>query len=406
MAKKMGVSKVTERIQAFNRERDPQLLQLKYKLMRGDAFAFLRGTCHLFYEDWPTKTPLNNAPPLWICGDLHWQNLGSYKGDNRLSYFNMNDFDEAVLAPCTWDIARLLVSLLVGAQALHIKNAQAQVLNPYVLEVYTKELRKGHIRNVEEDKASGLVRELLFQVKTRNQKALLDDRTVLTARKRKLVLDGKRAVAVSEEERTAVTAMVEQWGSKQAQPQFFHVLDVAHRIAGVGSLGVERYVVLVEGKGSPDHNLLLDLKAEQSSSLRSYVQPPQPHWHNEAERAVTVQHWVQGVPPAFLSFVEGTGKWYVLRELQPSADKINTQSLQEHADGLQKLVKTIAKVVAWGQLRSAGHQGAAIADDLMTYAQDPRWQDTLLSYAQFYAERVQKDYKEFCIDYDHGAFEA
>ncbi len=406
MAKKIGVSEVTERIQTFNRGRDPDLLHLKYKLMRGDAFAFLRGTCHLFYEDWPTKTSLNDAPLVWICGDLHWQNLGSYKGDNRLVYFNVNDFDEAVLAPCTWDIARLLVSLLVGAQALHIKNAQTQALNPYFLEVYTKELRKGRIRDVEEDKASGLARELLFQVKTRNQKALLDSRTVLAVGKRKLVLDGKHATTVSEEERTAITALVEQWGSEQAQPQFFRVLDVAHRIAGVGSLGVERYVVLTEGKGSPDHNLLLDLKAELPSSLQPYVRQPQPHWQSEAARVVTVQHWVQGVPPAFLSSVAGTDRWYVLRELQPSEDKINTQPLQENADGLQKLARTIAKVVAWGQLRSAGHRGAAIADDIMKYAQEPRWQDTLLSYAQSYAEHVQKDYKEFCIDYDHGAFEA
>ena len=32
------------------------------------------------------------------------------------------------------------------------------------------------------------------------------------------------------------------------------MLDVARRIAGTGSLGVERYAILVEGKGSPDIN--------------------------------------------------------------------------------------------------------------------------------------------------------
>ena len=88
------------RIKAFNHGRDPQLIQLKYKAMRPDVFAFYRGTCHLFYEDWPANTSLDNAPPVWICGDLHIQNLGSYKADSRLVYFNINDFDESALAPC------------------------------------------------------------------------------------------------------------------------------------------------------------------------------------------------------------------------------------------------------------------------------------------------------------------
>ncbi|NJK53097.1 MAG: DUF2252 family protein, partial [Leptolyngbyaceae cyanobacterium SU_3_3] len=68
-----------------------------------NAFVFLRGSCHLFYEDLPTDSRLDAAPHTWICGDLHLQNFGSYKGDDRLVYFDINDFDEAALAPCTWD---------------------------------------------------------------------------------------------------------------------------------------------------------------------------------------------------------------------------------------------------------------------------------------------------------------
>src|SRR5215470_15156644 len=119
------MSSIAERLQTFNRLRDPQLLQMKYKAMSENPFAFYRGTCHLFYEDWPTSSALNVAPKAWICGDLHWQNFGCYKGDNRLVFFNINDFDEAVLAPCTWDLTRLLVSLRVGAHTLAMKERQA-----------------------------------------------------------------------------------------------------------------------------------------------------------------------------------------------------------------------------------------------------------------------------------------
>ncbi len=92
---------VAARILRFNEGRDPERLDMKYEAMRQSPFAFFRGTCHLFWEDWPRDSPLNSAPVTWECGDLHFENFGTYKGDNRLVYFDINDFDEAVLAACT-----------------------------------------------------------------------------------------------------------------------------------------------------------------------------------------------------------------------------------------------------------------------------------------------------------------
>ncbi|HEY2607653.1 MAG TPA: DUF2252 family protein, partial [Paraburkholderia sp.] len=102
-------------IARFNAGRDPERLAMKYKAMRGSPFVFLRGTCHLFYERLPRDKVLDDAPPVWICGDLHLENFGSYKADNRLIYFDNNDFDEACLAPALYELVRLLTSVLVGA---------------------------------------------------------------------------------------------------------------------------------------------------------------------------------------------------------------------------------------------------------------------------------------------------
>lgn len=76
----MRRSSVAERIRHFNNGRDAKRLKLKYKAMRKGPFPFFRGTCHLFYEDWPTEAPLNHAPLAWLCGDLHLENFGTYKG--------------------------------------------------------------------------------------------------------------------------------------------------------------------------------------------------------------------------------------------------------------------------------------------------------------------------------------
>ena len=59
-------------------------------------------------------------------------------------------------------------------------------------------------------------------------------------------------------------------------PSFFQVLDVARRIAGTGSLGVQRYVILIEEKGSIGDHYLLDLKQSLGSCIAphfKYLQP-------------------------------------------------------------------------------------------------------------------------------------
>ncbi|HEY2187158.1 MAG TPA: DUF2252 family protein, partial [Caldimonas sp.] len=89
------MANIVKQILRYNAGRDPERLAMKYRNMRGDAFIFLRATCHLFYAALPSEAVLRKAPAAWACGDLHVENFGSYKGDNRLVYFDLNDFDEA-----------------------------------------------------------------------------------------------------------------------------------------------------------------------------------------------------------------------------------------------------------------------------------------------------------------------
>ena len=168
---------VVERIVAFNRGRDPERLRLKYHAMRTSPLAFLRGTCHLFYAALPRSALLKKAPPAWISGDLHVENFGTYKGDNRQVYFDLNDFDEAALAPCTWDLLRLVLSVLVAAGSLGIRHKQRTALGKVLIDAYAEALAYGKARWVERETAEGVVRSLLDQVRHRNRKQFLDSRT-------------------------------------------------------------------------------------------------------------------------------------------------------------------------------------------------------------------------------------
>ncbi len=388
------MANVVERIQQFNQGRKAELLDLKYQNMRQNAFAFLRGTCHLFYADLPEASPLNVAPPVWVCGDLHLENFGSYKGSDRLVYFDINDFDEATLAPCTWDLARVLTSILVAAHTLTIDRTDAQSLCQNFLTVYTNVLAKGQTGTVNRDTATGLVKELLDSLKQRKRKDFIAQRTTKVGKTRRLRLNEK-VRAISPAQREAIAASFKTWAAQQKKPKFFRLLDVAYRVAGTGSLGLERYILLVEGEDSAN-NYLLDLKVGWTSSLQPYLLLPQPQWETQAERIVAVQQRVQWASPALLDTVAMNGQTYVLRELQPMEDKVNLNQWNGKLRRLRKVIETMAAVTAWGQLLSSERQGSAIADDLIIFAQDIDWHKPLLNYVQAYALQVEADYQTFC----------
>jgi uncharacterized protein (DUF2252 family) len=371
--------------------------------MRCSAFAFLRGTCHLFYDDLPKSKLLRNAPLVWVCGDLHLENFGSYKGDNRLVYFDLNDFDEAVLAPCTWDLLRFLTSVLVGAGTLRLTKSQARSLCGRFLDAYVAAIEDGKARWVEPETAQGMVNELLASLHTRKRKAFLNSRTVRAGGERKIRVDAKRALPVTPARRARVKAIMRTFAKRQPNPGFYRLIDVARRVAGTGSLGVERYVLLVEGKGSPDGNYLLDLKQALPSSLTPRLAWKQPKWKSEAHRVVTLQHRVQSISMAFLTPLVIGKTSYVLRGLQPSEDRVALDQWNGDFARLEAVVATMGQLVAWGQLRSSARGGSATVDELIDFWAKRDRMRRLVSLALECRAQVERDWQDYCRGYDGGA---
>ena len=388
---------IAQRIYRHNAGRDPVLVARKYARIASDPFLFLRGTCHLFYEDWKGGRKLDAAPRSWICGDLHLENMGSYKGDNRLSYFDLNDFDEAALAPCTWEIARFLVSLHVATKSLGIPLRQTRALCRCFLESYAAALADGKARWIERDMATGLIARLLDQVARRKRREFLDRRTQRDGKRRSFIVDDTRLIAAKPKERDALFAWFERFAAKQDDPKFFRPIDVALRAAGTGSLGLRRYAVLVRGNGSPNGNYMLDFKPATASSAGRRLARIQPHWSNDAERIVRVQQRAQAIAPAFLMAVRFDAQDWVLKELQPTQDRLDLAAVHGSAVPLSEAVGAMGRLVAWSALRSSGRQGSAEADDLIAFAEAREFVKPLTSYVEYYAAKVLTDWQSFRI---------
>src|SRR3712207_3903855 len=95
-------------------EADPRAFRRKFRKMAADPFAFYRGSAPLFYADvvrledpWADE----RTGRVWIQGDLHAENYGTYMDAAGVLVFDVNDFDEAYVGHFTWDLRRMAASL-------------------------------------------------------------------------------------------------------------------------------------------------------------------------------------------------------------------------------------------------------------------------------------------------------
>ena len=82
------------------------------------------------------------------------------------------------------------------------------------------------------------------------------------------------------------------------------IVDVAHKVVGVGSVGLRAYVALLEGS-SPDDVVFLQLKQARRSVLARYVHG-ESAWHaHQGQRVVEYQQALQTVSDPLLGWTDG-----------------------------------------------------------------------------------------------------
>jgi len=359
-------------------------------------FSFFRGTAHLFWEDLGAHaSALAESPVVWACGDLHLENFGAFQGSNGLSYFDLNDFDEAALAPAAWEVSRFVTSVFVASPALRLTRDDANDLVKVFLDAYQAALVRGKPLWIERTSATGMVPTLLDRVKRRKRASLIASSTKRYKGRRRIEIDGKHTLPPTADQQEDVARWLAAFAKSQDSPKFFEILDVACRVAGVGSLGLDRYVILVRGDGGRDGNALLDAKQAPPSSLAKYDTQRQPVWKSEPDRIISIQHRMQAMAPALLDAVRIGHGGYVLRELQPSKDRLTLKDAKGHPRHLRPAIETMGRLTAWAQLRSSGREGSAIIDELIAFAHGGNWQRGLIDYARTYAKQVDRDHKQF-----------
>ncbi len=121
-------------LEASTRGRVPSLIALKNQMMAASPFGYFRGAVPVMAYDLSLigNTGISNQ----LCGDAHVRNLGAFAGPDGRMEFDLNDFDETLVAPFEWDVKRMATSLILAGRAAGIKNTRCRDIVSAFLDRY------------------------------------------------------------------------------------------------------------------------------------------------------------------------------------------------------------------------------------------------------------------------------
>ena len=371
---------------------EPERLALKYKAMREGASAFFRGACHLYFRRLAQGPQPPAAPLAWICGDLHLNNFATLIGAGGRTVFVVNDFDECGLAPVTYDILRGASSVYAARKRLALDKEQARAHVAVLVEAFAAALQRvdaGEPPSPHKADTSSLA---VAGART------LEARTRVVDGQRRLRVDGKYALPATPAQQRAVRRLI---AADMAAVQLT-VLDVARRVAGLGSLGRKRFSILAQARGGDLQ--LLDLKEARASAAAPFGGVAQPKWQSEALRVVAVESRCDPALQGILTAVGAPRAAMILRELRPREARLDIADLGG-GEALRAHLTDLAQAAAQVSLRTAGWNGAAQLAALSAYGADRAWQVEIATLAVTLARQNKDDWRVFCAAYDQGAFE-
>ena len=118
---------------------------------------------------------------------------------------------------------------------------------------------------------------------------------------------------------------------------------------------------------------------------------------------VSLQYTLQAIPPALLGSIGVGLRSYIIKELQPTVDRVKLRGLKAKSGQLEDVIQTMAEVTAWAHLRGAARFGADNVEALSTFAIEAPWKDPLLAHAQRSANLVAAQWQAYVVDFDNGA---
>ena len=410
---------------------DPAAFRGKYRKMAADPHAFYRGTACLFYadvaadgagdEDSGAGWVDDRSGRIWIHGDLHVENFGTYlDGDGRL-VFDVNDFDEAYLGRWTWDLQRFAASLaLVGWQkALPQEDVDALVAD--YCRAYLDQV-DAYVQSETDDYAlylhntDGPIHEVLVAARQRRRADLLDSETTRHAGER-VFLDDPTVRRLGVEEQSRVVEAYRRYldtipPDKRRGELFYELRDVVGKSGfGIGSAGLPAYSLLVEGHSQAlDNDVVLSMKQANVPAVSRFVDTADvdSYFDHEGHRTVVSQRALQAHTDPLLGWTDVDGTGYAVSEVSPYELDLSWEDLTE-PDEIRQVVRLLGRATAKVHCASDSDSDQDLVDlqveEAVAASVGERREelvDWVVDFGTRYADRVRADHALFVEAFRSG----
>lgn len=280
-------------------------LALKHQRMSEELFPFLRATFYRWAQLWPEICPdLAKAPAVTAVGDLHVENFGTWRDIEGRLIWGVNDLDEVASLAYTNDLVRLAASALMAIDANHLALGAGDA-SQAILSGYTESLDAGGRPFVLAEQHKGLRAMALGELRDPvHFWAKMDSLPTIHS-------------PLPDSAKEAIEALMPEPGLPQR---------IAHRVAGLGSLGRQRFVALADWRGG---RVAREAKALVPSACV---------WAcgGKGPKSILYQYVLDRAVRCVDPFVRLREHW-IVRRLAPDCSRIELASLPEERDEIRLL---------------------------------------------------------------------
>jgi Uncharacterized protein conserved in bacteria (DUF2252) len=299
----MNVVKATSSFEEWLSQRtrlDKKDLHLKHARMKAEIFPFFRATYYRWAQLWPQICPeLAKAPHVLAVGDLHVENFGTWRDIEGRLIWGVNDFDEAWPMSYAVDLVRLAASAHLAVDTGNLPLKREDICGA-LLEGYRESLQDGGHPFVLGEKHQWL--RLIAEGELRDPVRFWQKMESLPTLRTEVPISAVDAI-------------------EHLMPAPGIRYRLAHRVAGLGSLGHARYVAIADWHGG---HIAREAKAlvQSSNCWAETVESKKQKGPAEILYQTIINRAVRCPDP----FVQLRGRW-IVRRLGPYCSRIELASL-------------------------------------------------------------------------------
>ena len=296
---------------------------------------------------------------VWIQGDLHAENFGTYMDGSGVLIFDVNDFDEAFVGHFTWDLQRFAASIALMCWQKALSDEEIAEL----IETFVRGIRQ-QVRwfvDVEDDStfslnletARGAVLSALQSAGsppaprcwTTSPWSTSEDR-----RFRERPACGDSTTTNGHKVDDAFDRYLETIPETQRfRGIAYDVKDVIAKTGiGIGSAGLPAYTVLIEGFNQAlDNDVVLSMKQGNVAAPSRVVDDREVHGYfkHHGHRTAVSQRALQAHADPLLGYTDIDGIGYVVSEISPYDADLDWGELTE-PDELAEVIEQLGQAVA------------------------------------------------------------